>query len=73
MYKFLKLAVLTLLSLITIDANQDKACPVVLGHRGAAGIYPEHTEIGKSIFWMKISPIDGNHKKIDQTCVFFQT
>lgn len=45
MYKFLKLAVLTLLSLITIDANQEKACPVVLGHRGAAGIYPEHTEI----------------------------
>ena len=36
-------------SLIKIDANTgtrpDGLCPVVLGHRGAAGIYPEHTVI----------------------------
>ena len=37
---------LSLLSLIAkIDAVQ-KHCPLVLGHRGAAGIYPEHTLIG---------------------------
>jgi len=43
------LTFLTLLlpSLIRIDANTgpNGLCPVVLGHRGAAGIYPEHTVI----------------------------
>ena len=29
-----------------IEANQQKFCPLVFGHRGAAGIYPEHTVIG---------------------------
>jgi len=43
------LTFLTLLlpSLIRIDANTgpNGLCPVVVGHRGAAGIYPEHTVI----------------------------
>ena len=29
-----------------IAASKQKLCPLVLGHRGAAGIYPEHTVIG---------------------------
>ena len=46
MCPFFTLMVLTsIIPLITTDANPDKPCPVVLGHRGAAGIYPEHTEI----------------------------
>ena len=34
--------------IIRIDAHKNpsnRPCPVVLGHRGAAGIYPEHTVI----------------------------
>lgn len=33
----------TLFFSLTSEAKAD--CPVVLGHRGAAGIFPEHTEI----------------------------
>ena len=31
--------------LLTSSAVADASSPVILGHRGAAGLYPEHTEI----------------------------
>ena len=45
MMRIIFVLTLSFLPLIArIDAAQ-KLCPVVLGHRGAAGIYPEHTVI----------------------------
>ena len=46
MMRIIFVLTLSFLSLIaSIDATAQKICPVVLGHRGAAGIYPEHTTI----------------------------